>query len=143
MFASTFASRSPMNRQFGDMYQNVGIESQLGGASPHHLVAMLFDGFMEAVAQARGALRERHFELKGRALGRAVRIVEEGLRGGLDMRAGGKLAHDLDELYTYLTMRLTMANLRNDEALLDECQRLVRPLQEAWQAIGASQPARP
>jgi flagellar protein FliS len=37
---------------------------------------------------------------------------------------------------------LTFANLRNDEAALEECQRLMRPLQEAWIAIGDSAPAR-
>jgi flagellar protein FliS len=42
------------------------------------------------------------------AIGRAVRIVEEGLRAGLDLRAGGSLARDLHELYGYLTMRLTL-----------------------------------
>ena len=70
---------------------------------------------------------------------------EEGLRAGLDLNAGGTLARDLDELYTYLTMRLTLAHIRNDEAMLDECQRLIQPLREAWQSIGpaarALQPA--
>ena len=80
-------------------------------------------------------MRAGQTDLKGQALGRAVRIVEEGLRAGLDLNAGGQLARDLDELYTYLCMRLTLANLRNDEAGLDECQRLVLPLQQAWQAI--------
>jgi flagellar protein FliS len=75
---------------------------------------------------------------KGAALSRAVRIVEEGLRAGLDLNAGGSLARDLDDLYLYLTRRLTMANLRDDEAALDECRRLVLPLQEAWAAIGPS-----
>ncbi|MDE2615035.1 MAG: flagellar export chaperone FliS, partial [Burkholderiales bacterium] len=101
----------------------------------HTLVAMLFDGFMEALAVARGAMRERRPEAKGTAIARAVRIVEEGLRGGLDLRAGGSLARDLDDLYGYLTLRLTQANLRNDEACLDECQRLVLPLQQAWASI--------
>jgi flagellar protein FliS len=32
-------------------------------------------------------------------------------------------------------MRLTQANLRNDESLLDECQRLLQPLREAWMSI--------
>jgi flagellar protein FliS len=73
---------------------------------------------------------------KGLALGRAVRIVEEGLRAGLDLRGGGPLARDLDDLYRYLTRRLTLANLRDDEAAIDECRRLVLPLQEAWAAIG-------
>lgn len=124
------------------LYQQVGVESQVASASPHALVAMLFDGYLEALAQARGALRTGDTLTKGMAVGRAVRIVEEGLRAGLDARAGGSLARDLDELYGYVTQRLTLANLRNDEALLDECQRLMQPLAEAWRAIGPQAPAR-
>ena len=139
MYASAqpFASfASPAARHaLGGLYQQVRVESKVEGASPHELVAMLFEGYMEAVAQARGAMREGHLEAKGLAIGRAVRIVEEGLRGGLDMRAGGSLARDLADLYGYLAMRLTLANLRNDEAALEECQRLMRPLHEAWLAI--------
>ena len=144
MFASSFATRSPTHRQPGGLYQQVGLETQLAGASSHHLVTMLFDGFMAALAQARGAMREGQLELKGLAIGRAARILEEGLRGGLDLQAGGALAVDLDDLYTYVTMRLTLANLRNDEQALDECQRLVQPLREAWLSIAEqAAPSRP
>ncbi len=135
MFASTYPQRSPGRPLRGGLYQQVGVETRLSGADPHQLVAMLFDGFMEAVAQGRGAMRSGDRLAKGLALGRAVRIVEEGLRAGLDVKAGGALARDLGELYTYLTMRLTMANLKDDEAALDECQRLMTPLREAWMAI--------
>jgi flagellar protein FliS len=139
MFASTLSSRIAKRHLPGTLYAEVGVETRLAGANAHQLVAMLFDGFQEAVAQARGALRGGQLEAKGLAIGRAVRILEEGLRAGLDMRAGGALARDLDELYGYLTMRLTMANLRNDDQALDECQRLMQPLREAWSAI-AEQP---
>ena len=135
MFASSYPHRPHGRSPHGGLYQQVGVETRLSGAGPHQLVAMLFEGFMEALAQGRGAMRAGQTELKGQALGRAVRIVEEGLRAGLDLNAGGTLARDLDELYTYLCMRLTMANLRNDEAGLDECQRLVQPLQQAWATI--------
>jgi len=136
MYASPtpFASHAARHA-LGGLYQQVRVESKVAAASPHELVAMLFEGYMEAVAQARGALRDGRCELKGQAISRAVRIVEEGLRGGLDLRAGGSLARDLDDLYSYLSMRLTLANLRNDDDALAECQRLVRPLHEAWLAI--------
>ena len=52
------------------------------------------------------------------------------------MKDGGKLAADLSDLYRYLCMRLTQANLRNDEAALDECAALLTPLRDAWAAIG-------
>ena len=64
----------------------------VGTASPHQLVLMLFDGFDEALAQARGALRVGSIDAKGRAIGRATRIVDEGLRADLDLSAGGTLA---------------------------------------------------
>jgi flagellar protein FliS len=70
-----------------------------------------------------------------------VRIIEEGLRAGLDLQAGGALARDLNDLYGYLTMRLTVANLHNDEQALLECQRLVEPLRQAWSDIGDAGPA--
>jgi flagellar protein FliS len=142
MFANTFSQRPKRSVFPSDLYQQVGLETQLAGASPHQLVAMLFEGWMTAVAQARGAMRSRDLATKGQAIGRAVRIIDEGLRAGLDLRAGGALARDLHELYGYLTLRLTVANLHNDEAALDECQRLMRPLQEAWVAISPSDPSR-
>jgi len=141
MFASTLSSRIANRNLPGTLYAAVGVETRLAGANPHQLVAMLFDGFQEAVAQARGALRGGQLGAKGLAIGRAVRILEEGLRAGLDLQAGGALARDLDELYGYLTMRLTMANLRNDEQALEECQRLMEPLREAWAAIAEEPPA--
>ncbi len=141
MFASTHHSPATPRHLRGGLYQQVGVETGISGASPHQLVQMLFDGFMEAIAQGRGAMRAGQRATKGQALTRAVRIVEEGLRAGLDLRGGGQLARDLDELYQYLTMRLTLANLRDDERLLDECQRLVQPLREAWMAIAPDAPA--
>lgn len=138
MFASAYPSRASTRNQISGLYQQVGVETRLAAATPHQMVGMLFDGYMEAVAQARGALRDGQLATKGLAIGRAVRIIEEGLRAGLDLNAGGTLARDLHELYGYLTMRLTLANLHNDEAGLAECQRLMEPLREAWAAIGGA-----
>lgn len=137
MFSS--AIPGPFGRPQTSMaYRRIAAETGIVDASPHRLVAMLYDGFMEALAEARGALRQRDIERKGRAIGRASRIVEEGLRAALDLKAGGRLAADLNQLYGYVGVRLTQAHLRNDEAILDECQRLVQPLREAWLAISPS-----
>ncbi len=140
MFASPYPSRGALRHMRSDLYQQVGVETRLSGASPHQLVAMLFEGFIESIMQARGAIRGGRNDIKGAAIGRAVRIIEEGLRAGLDLRAGGTLARDLHDLYGYLTMRLTMANLRNDEAALEECLRLITPLRDAWMSIADSMP---
>jgi flagellar protein FliS len=99
---------------------------------------MLFDGFADAIAQARAALQRRDIEAKCKAITRAARIVDEGLKASLDVRAGGKLGEDLAALYGYVALRLTQANLNNDAAALDECQTLLEPVRSAWAAIGPS-----
>ena len=136
MTASPF-SASP-SRAAGQLYRQVAVGSQLGGVvDPHHLVTLLFDGLFEAIAQGRGAIRSGDVAAKGKALTRAAAIVEEGLRAALDLRQGGPLARDLHELYAYVTLRLTQANLKSDETALDECVRLMQPVAEAWASIRA------
>lgn len=116
-------------------YTDVGVESIVHGADPHKLISLLFDGFFEATQQAKSALARGDFEQKSKSLSKAARIIDEGLRGALDLRGGAELAADLEALYAYVGMRLTQANLRNDLAMIDECQSLVQPLREAWQGI--------
>lgn len=136
MHSSPFEKPTAARAKLGGLYGQVGVETSTNSASPHRLVSMLFEGYMESVARARGAMRDGLVEVKGRAIARAVSIVEEGLRASLNREAGGKLSQDLDDLYNYLVMRLTLANVRNDAAILDECQRLMQPIQEAWESIG-------
>lgn len=134
-FASPAVGSYPNAMPGARFYGRVGVETGVADASPHKLVAMLFDGFAQALAQAKGALREGRIEAKCSAIVRATRIVDEGLKASLDLPGGGPLAADLADLYAYITLRLTQANLRNDEAAIDECLRLMQPLREAWAAI--------
>jgi len=129
--ASPFASRA----QRASMYSKVGLETDVQAASPHRLVSMLFDGVFDAMSQALGAIASGNTEVKNRAISRAVRILDEGLKSALNMEAG-PLAADLRELYAYVCMRLTQANLHADPALIEECQRILSPIREAWTAIG-------
>ena len=136
MFSAPHSSSNPQARQFAGAYHQVGVQTMVASASAHGLVALLFDGFMAAVHRAKGAMRHGDIAGKGQAIGHAVRIIDEGLKSALDLKAGGKLAADLSDLYAYVCLRLIQANLNNDEAALDECLTLVTPLRDAWQAIG-------
>ena len=136
--AAVYRSTAPANAvsSAAGAYRQIGVETGGAGASPHQLVLMLFDGFNEAVAQAGAALQLGQIEARGRAIGRAASIVDDGLKAALDVKAGGKLAEDLKALYTYVTLRLTQANLHSDATALDECKRLMEPLRAAWIGIG-------
>ncbi len=141
MFAPAAVYRSTANAtnalaNGAGAYRQIGVETGVATASPHQLVLMLFDGFNEAVAQASAALQLGEIETRGRAIGRAASIVDDGLKAALDVPAGGKLAQDLKALYTYVTLRLTQANLHSDAGALDECKRLMEPLRAAWIGIG-------
>lgn len=135
MYASPFGSPFSSARNSAGAYASVGVQTGVAGATPHRLVAMLFDGFVDSVAQAKGAMRAGQIEPKGRAVSRAARIIEEGLKAALNLTEGGSLAADLNDLYAYVTLRLTYANRHNDEAALDECLRLMQPLRDAWASI--------
>ena len=132
------AAASPFGRpqSIANAYRDVGVQTGVSGASPHQLVSMLFDGYMDALSQALGAMQAGQIEAKGRAIGRAVRIIEEGLKASLNLTGGGTLAGDLHDLYAYTVVRLTQANLRNDAKALEECRALIEPLRSAWKAIG-------
>lgn len=135
MFAATFAPPRAMH-SLANAYQQIGLETATANATPHKLIELLFEGYADAVARARGAMLGRQIEAKGRAIGHAARIVEEGLKAALNKQDGGKIAADLDALYAYIGMRLTYANLHNDLDALDECARLMEPVRSAWTAIG-------
>ncbi|PZP35019.1 MAG: flagellar export chaperone FliS [Roseateles depolymerans] len=136
--SSPFAARN----QRASLYAKVGLETDVQAASPHRLVAMLFDGAFDAMQQASQAIREGNVELKNRSLTRAVRILDEGLRAGLNLSTG-RLATDLHELYGYICMRLTQANLRSDLEAIEEARRLLAPVREAWTAIAQAPEAQP
>ena len=141
MFAAPNASPRALH-SLANAYQQIGLETATTNATPHKLIELLFEGFADAVARARGALLGRQIEAKGRAIGHAARIVEEGLKAALNKKDGGRIAADLDALYAYIGVRLTYANLHNDLEALDECARLMEPVRSAWSAIGPQVTAR-
>ena len=117
-------------------YRKIGVETQVDQANPHQLVGMLFEGLQLAVGSARAALQRGDIGAKGKQIGIAVRILDEGLRGALNLEQGGELAGNLHDLYQYCVMRLTQANARNDDAALAEVQKLIEPVAAGWKQIG-------
>jgi flagellar protein FliS len=131
-------------RTHADSYHRVHVETGAQAGDPHKLIEMLLQGAIDAIHKARGALERQDLRVKGEQVGKAVRIVEEGLRAALDPVAGGQIAAELDQLYGYVVRKLTLANMRNDEASLMECAQLLQPIQDAWTgirpAVGSGRP---
>ena len=129
---------TPVSSRAASAYRQVGVQSGVDGASPHMLIKMLFDGLIQSLNAARGALQRGDIPEKGRQIGKAVRIIEESLKGGLSPTQGGEIASNLRALYDYCVGRLTVANVRNDIALVEEVVRLIAPVAQSWNEIGAA-----
>ena len=143
MFASPHSPGRSNHGAMSGLYRQVSISTSVDNASSHRLVAMLYDGLLESLTEARGAIRNKDIETKCRALARAGRIVDEGLKGGLNVAASGSMGQGLSDLYTYIGNRVLHANLRSDVAAVEECCKLVEPLRDAWNQIGAQVAAQP
>jgi len=134
---------SPMGHRSANAYRKIGVETSVGQASAHDLVDMLFDGLLVAVGSARASLVSGDVKGKCAHIVTAVRILEEGLKGALNMDQGGQLAENLRELYGYCVLRLTQANARNDVAALEEVLRLIEPVASGWKQMGQAADAHP
>ncbi len=117
-----------------NQYQQVGTYSSAAYADPYRLVQLLMDGFLDRVAQARGAMERNQVATKGELISKSISILD-GLRSGLDHERGGDIAGNLEELYTYMQRRLVEANAQNRVEHLDEVASLMREVKSAWDAI--------
>jgi flagellar protein FliS len=125
---------SPKSRA-ASAYQRMHVETGFNPEDKHQIVDLLLDGVLQALTEARGAIQRGDVLTKVHAIGKAVRIIEEGLKTSLDKQEGGDLAQNLEGLYGYCTMRLALANARNDEGIVEEVARLIGEIASAWKGM--------
>ncbi|MFT3813815.1 MAG: flagellar export chaperone FliS [Acidovorax sp.] len=123
------------NPRAASAYQRINVETSMHTMDQHQLVTMLYEGVLNAVASARGAMARGDVAGKCGSISKAVRILEEGLMTALDREHGGTLANNLGALYDYCLRRLILANARNDDAMMEEVARLIEPVAQGWSQI--------
>ncbi len=121
-------------RQYAVNSYKTGAIAEIEEASPHRLIQMLFEGCLQRIAIAKGAIQRKEIALKGESISKAIGILG-GLRSSLDL-SQGEIATNLDRLYDYMERRLVDANLKNDISILDEVTGLLKEVKSAWDAIG-------
>jgi len=115
-------------------YRSVQQHAQVEENSPHRFIQMLLAGALERIAQAKGAIDQGMYEIKGERINKAIDIIS-GLRGCLDDREGGDLAANLDALYDYMVRRLFEANATRNLQILDEVAELLSSIKQSWDSI--------
>lgn len=113
-------------------YAKIEVESAVMSASQQQLVIMLFDGALSALVRARLFLADGNIRAKGLALSKAINIIENGLKVGLDEESKDELTQNLIALYAYMVRRLLQANLRNDASAIEEVENLLRNIADGW-----------
>lgn len=113
-------------------YAQIGVESAVMSASQQQLVSMLFDGALSALIRARLFMQDGNLQGKGLSLSKAINIIENGLKIGLDEESRDELTQNLLALYAYMVRRLLQANLHNDTGAVEEVENLMRNIADAW-----------
>ncbi|MBS0908258.1 flagellar export chaperone FliS [Tatumella sp. JGM118] len=113
-------------------YATISVESAVLSASQSQLTTLLFEGALNALAQARLYIDDGNIKGKGPALSRAMNIIENGLKGPLLEWREDPLAAQLISLYDYMVFRLLQASLHNDAAAVSEAERLLKDITSGW-----------
>ncbi|MFK3661100.1 MULTISPECIES: flagellar export chaperone FliS [Enterobacterales] len=119
-------------------YAKIGVESAVMSASQQQLVNMLFEGALSALVRARLFMQDNNLEGKGLSLSKAINIIENGLKIGLDEKSDDELTQNLIALYAYMVRRLLQANLRNEISAVEEVEYLLRNIADAWKEVATS-----
>jgi len=110
------------------------LETKIQTATPEALVGMLYEGAIRFLKQAANELNEKDWREAHANIVRAQSIVSE-LSVSLDTAKGGEIASNLSKIYDYLNTRLIEANIKKEQASINECVSILSDLNSAWSEV--------
>ena len=125
----SFSNKKALNAYGGSVAQ-----TEAPYASQHRLVQIMMEALLTKFSIAKGHMSRKDYAGKGEQISLAITIVAA-LQASLDLKTGGEIAANLDDLYSYITERLVKANIDNDPNILDEVSSLIGQIKEAWDAM--------
>ncbi len=126
-----------MDREVSQKY----LAQQIMSASPAKLVAMLYERAITLLRETVEAIEAGDVERRWRANGKATEVISH-LWGTLDRERGGEIAENLNRVYGFMIMRLTMIDVENNAQAAREVSELLEPLRRSWQELADGGPAR-
>ena len=115
-------------------YKKTNLEAELSVADPHRVIQMMYEGLIERLSQAKGAIMRHDYEYKADRISKAVGIIN-GLQSALDNRSNPELGQRMFALYDYMKELLTKASVSLDTAPIGEVINLILPIKQAWDQI--------
>jgi len=114
-----------MNQQAHDTY----LRMQINTAAPWELTALLFNGCIKFMKQARDELHNRNYQKKNYYIQRAIDIINE---LSYTLNRSYEVGQQLDQLYDYINHQLMAANVKLDEEALKESIEMMTELKDSW-----------
>ncbi|WP_448546796.1 flagellar export chaperone FliS [Thalassotalea fusca] len=118
-------------RQNLKAYKKVNIESSILSANPHQIIVMMYDGLLESIAQAKGAIERKDLDTKSKLMTKSVNILTA-LINALDKESQPEISANFENLYSACIVILNNVNVTLETAGLDEVQTYIKPLRDAW-----------
>jgi flagellar protein FliS len=129
-----YMARSPFAKAQAS-YQNVDLQTRAAGATPHQLIAMLFEEALIAIDTLAAAATRKDFARAAQSQARALSILG-GLQASLDMERGGELAQNLADVYREASRLILQGGKTNDPAAAQQARGMLAEIASAWNAIG-------
>ncbi|ANS76094.1 flagellar protein FliS [Paenibacillus yonginensis] len=104
-------------------------------ASPHKLILMLYSGAINFAEKGKQAITDNNIADTNKWIQKVQDIIYE-LVSSLNPKAGGEIAHNLNQLYMYMIQQLIDANVNKKVEKVEEVIGLLKELQSAWEEIG-------
>ena len=119
-----------------NQYRSLELASRIEGASPHALVAILYEELLRSLDVLGAALRQ------GRDIGREAhsqraRSILTTLIASLDFEQGAAVASTLASVYRAMALQLSTAVMNGDEAKLKELRDGVATIATSWGRLAA------
>ncbi len=120
----------------GNAYKQYN-RSSIETAGKLNLVIMCYEKAILCLNQAENHFYKKEFEKKAKKIQKALDIINE-LQSCLNFEKGEAIAKNLDSIYTYLTTRILMGDIKKDASAFNECAKILVELKGAWEGISHS-----
>lgn len=106
--------------------------SKILTASPAELTLMLYDGAIKFCNIAITAVEQKDIQKAHTNIVKTERIIDY-FRQTLDMNY--EVAQDFERVYSYLSQRLTQANVKKDGEILEEVNQHLHSMRDTWKQV--------
>ena len=130
-----FGMRGYAGAGAGSRYRALDVSSRVEGASPHRLIAILFDELMLALDATAAAQRQGDVAKRGPRQARALAILHA-LETSLDHEKGGEIAANLAAIYRHARHETLAGVQENAPERIEQARAAIGEIAGAWAGIG-------